>query len=109
VAIEPSAISRRPSTKPPSQRGARRLRRLALTRKNTDTTDLQPAPFSSNHWSEEPRHVKAPRSRPPYGNFARGLTEGALSGLALGSRRRFAPHHRKKWRSRKAPPPLLSS
>jgi hypothetical protein len=42
-------------------------------------------------------------------NGSRGLTEGALSGLALGSRRRFAPHHRKKWRSRKAPPPLLSS
>ena len=115
VAIEPSAISLRPSTKPPSQRGARRLRRLALTRKNTDTTDLQPAPFSSNHWSEEPRHIKAPRSRPPYGNFARkdpfrlgrssdvfrpASTPGCRAGRAAHARHRRGPSARRRRRGR---------
>ena len=42
--------------------GARRQCRLALTRKNTETHEaLSPALFSSNHGSEESRHVTACR------------------------------------------------
>ena len=45
--------------------GARRQCRLALTRKNTETHDeLQLALFSSNHWFEESRQVKAAEDFP---------------------------------------------
>ena len=48
--------------------GARRQCRLALTRKNTETHDeLQLALFSSNHWFEESRQVKAAEDFPVRG------------------------------------------
>ena len=61
--------------------GARRQCRLALTRKNTETHDeLQLALFSSNHWFEESRQVKAAEDFPVRGGGSSADVDATQSG-----------------------------
>ena len=63
--------------------GARRQCRLALTRKNTETHDeLQLALFSSNHWFEESRQVKAAEDFPVRGGGSSADVDATQSGAA---------------------------
>ena len=87
--------------------GARRQCRLALTRKNTETHDeLQLALFSSNHWFEESRQVKAAEDFPVRGGGSSADVDATRAGAVSVRRIRTLSSSGSSWDGVRADPGL---